>query len=157
MKFISNTIIGTYIGAASGEATEEYVSNLEKGSNFVATSVSAKNQFMYTFYFSNIDTAMTATVSYIDRYGTEVTKTVNGEAFYQYGSWYGVDVKGLSIIDGRQLISCEVKDEVGTVVASGKDSVMGYVARNSDDNDDVYELLMKFVDSAYAYFTRNDT
>lgn len=131
--------------------TVTYEDSSVKGENYAGTTVSAKNKLVLTMYFQNITTDMTAYVTYTDHYGNEETLTVSGSEFVALGSLYGVDVTGLSIADGRQLMSCEVRDSEGNVVASGTDSVESYVARVSTQ-DVVFELLMKFVDSAYNYF-----
>lgn len=121
--------------------------------NFAGVTVSATNTLMFTFYFNiNDPSGMTATVTYTDRNGTSQTKTVTGSDFYKRSEGlYGVDVKGLSIIDGRCLMTCTITDANGTVAAA-TDSVEGYVARKSDNNNDIFEQMMKFVDSAKAYF-----
>lgn len=142
----TNSKIAAYMQyATQGEI--ETNNNLVKGPNLKAVSVSAKNKLMLTFYFENITEDMTATYSYTNHRGEEITKTA--ENFVSYGNWLGVDVEGLSIADGRQLVTCTVK-EGDNVIASGSDSVEGYIDRNSDN--EVLKLLMKFIDSAYNYF-----
>jgi len=120
---------------------------------FVAASVSAKNRLMYTFYFENITPDMTSTVTYTDFKGNNINLTIPGTDFYYLESrgWYGVDVTGLSMVDGRQLLTCVVKDASGKVVTGGTDSVEGYVARAEGLNKPIFGMLMRFVDSAIAY------
>lgn len=131
-------------------ATVTYADNRVEGENYVGSTVSAENKLMLTFYFNNITTDMTATISYTDHYGNPVSLKIPGTEFYKRGDMYGVDVTGLSIADGRQLVTCVVKSG-DTVVARATDSVESYVARSSSGND-VFALLMKFVSSAYSYF-----
>lgn len=118
---------------------------------FVAASVSAKNRMMYTFYFKNITDQMTATITYTNFAGDSKESTVLGKDFYKYGNWYGVDVTGLSIVDGRQLLTCVVRDSAGNVVTGGTDSVEGYIARAQGLNKPIFGMLMRFVDSAIEY------
>lgn len=127
---------------------------LVKGNNIVATSVSAKNKLMMTFYFQNITQQMSAKISYTDHYGKEITYTIPGEKFYPYNSWYGVDVVGVPVANGRALITCEVYDG-DTLIGSAADSVEGYSARTAEKGyavAGVMQQLMRFVDSAAAYF-----
>ena len=144
--------------ANAGSEVEKYASfatvnapavsnGLVEGDNLKAVSVSAKNKLMMTFYFANITQEMTAKISYE---GLVEPIEIKGKDFFAYNSWYGVDVTGLPIADGRKLVTCEVYDG-GTLVASASDSVEGYVARNGSGVL-VLQQLMKFVDSAYAYF-----
>lgn len=144
--------------ANAGSEVEKYTSfatvnapavanGLVKGDNLKAVSVSAKNKLMMTFYFANITQEMTAKISYE---GLVEPIEIKGKDFFAYNSWYGVDVTGLPIADGRKLVTCEVYDG-GTLLASASDSVEGYVARNGSGVL-VLQQLMKFVDSAYAYF-----
>lgn len=144
--------------ANAGSEVEKYASfatvnapavsnGLVKGDNLKAVSVSAKNKLMMTFYFANITQEMTAKISYE---GLVEPIEIKGKDFFAYNSWYGVDVTGLRIADGRKLVTCEVYDGE-TLVASASDSVEGYVARNGSGVL-VLQQLMKFVDSAYAYF-----
>ena len=124
----------------------------EKGDNYIGSTVSAKERMLLTFVFTNITQDMTATFTYTDHYGNAETVTVEGNKFEQQGSLYGVSVTGLAVADGRQLVTCEVKDASGNVVAWAKDSIESYCARQADLAD-VFEYLMKFVDSAKAYFS----
>lgn len=146
--------------ANAGSEVEKYASfatvnapavsnGLIKGDNLKAVSVSAKNKLMMTFYFANITQEMTAKISYE---GLVEPIEIKGKDFFAYNSWYGVDVTGLPIADGRKLVTCEVYDGE-TLVASASDSVEGYVARNGSGVL-VLQQLMKFVDSAYAYFRK---
>lgn len=148
----------TAIEDNSEHATED-VKELENSlngvsDNFAGTTVSATNTLMFTFYFNITDpTDMTATITYKDHNGADRTETVAGAAFYKRSEGlYGVDVLDLSIVDGRCMITCTITDSNGAVVAKATDSIEGYAARKSDGNDDIFEQMMKFVDSASAYF-----
>lgn len=116
-------------------------------------SVTTESSLTLTFYFPEMLNGKTVTVSYKDHYGTPVTHTFTDSEFTtreipEDGSTvYGAPVSGLAIADGRQLITCTVD---GVSVSS---SIESYVSRNTGD---VYTCLMKFVDSAYAYFHKDD-
>lgn len=126
-----------------------------KGSNFAGVTVSATNKLMFTFYFNISDpTGMEATVTYTDHNGKPQSRTVLGEDFYKRSTGlYGVDVLNMSIVDGRQLMNCKVSLN-GNEIARASDSVEGYAARKTDGNNDIFEQMMKFVDSACAYFDK---
>ena len=133
-----------------------YNSNaLNKGENFGFASVSAENKLKLTFYFSGITTGMTANISYTDHYDNPVSYTVPVTTTNSHTNngttYYGVDVVGLAIADGREPVTCEVKNGSDTV-AWGIYSVECFVAQNNPADDSVYVYLMKFIDSARAYF-----
>ncbi len=142
----------------AGESTQQdpvCTSYLEDTVNMVAASISARNRLMYTFYFKNISSDMRAIVT--DETGNQLLEitgmaTDSTPGFIQYGNWLGVDVTGLSMVDGRRMLTCKVYNG-NTLVASGTDSVEGYVKRAKDAglNQPVFGMLMRFVDSAIAY------
>lgn len=131
-------------------------------------SISAKNKLMYSFYIDSV-VPVSATVTYTNHYGTEITpevsvakttKEVDGET----KTYYRVDVPGLAIADGRQKITCVVKD-ANNVETTFTGSIQSFVAKKQallKDNDTTndpkademtaYEMLIKFVDSARTYF-----
>jgi hypothetical protein len=77
---------------------------------------------------------------------------VEGSDFYQFSSTvYGVMVDELVVADGNQLVTVTVYNTDGSVVAYGTDSVNSYAARQMG-KDALYEMVMKFTNSAYAYF-----
>ena len=57
------------------------------------------------------------------------------------------------VSDGRQDVTCTIYDG-DTVVAWATDSMESYAARKTTDGE-LFEMLMKFSDSAYAYFHNN--
>lgn len=126
------------------------------GNNVAGVTVSATNTLMFTFYFkvANPD-GMYAIIKYTPSgETTEQTVTVQSEDFYERvaGSLYGVDVTGLSIVDGRALMTCTLYNSDGTVVTSATDSIEGYAYRNAEKGE-IFMDMMRFVDSAFAYFT----
>ena len=98
---------------------------------------------------------MTATITYTNHYGEVKTRVVEGTDFYFRGTnLVGVDATGIAVADGNQLVTCEVKNEDGEVVAWAKDSIVGYCVRNenADQGTGLNTNLMKFVASAYKFF-----
>lgn len=148
----------------------EYTDSLVKTDNIAQVSVVAKENLVYRVYISGIDpstTSMTAYVNYTDHYNNDETLSIPGGEFdafeetYSYDdgstvtiSGYYVDIPGLSIADGYQMFTCEVKQNTDTenvVIASITDSVAGYITRSSG-NYEVLNKLLYFVNSAYEFF-----
>ena len=123
-----------------------------KGDNYIGSSISLKNEILLTFYFNtNITADMYAVVTYTDHNGDAMEQRIEGSEFYITSKMTGVDVYGLKVADGKVLVTCTVYDASGNEVASAKDSIEGYVARMSSQGQ-IYEMVMKFVTSAYNYF-----
>lgn len=142
--------------------------NHVEGTNFVRSSVSTKERLVYTFYFENIAesmlSSMSAVVTYTDHNGSKITLGVAGGDFTYNKDYnlYGVDVKGLAIADGCQLIECVVMNG-DTEFGRGTGSVESYLAAGSletagttANEKTVYQKLMNFIDSAYRYFHDGD-
>ena len=107
---------------------------------------------MLSVYFSNITPDMYAVVSFTDHDGDAHETRVEGSAFSKYNdSVYGVVVDELVVADGDQLVTVTVYDAEGNAVASVRDSVNSYAARQMG-GDDIYEMVAKFTTAAYAYF-----
>lgn len=139
-------------------ATPNCTNQKNYGNNVAGVTVSATNTLMFTFYFKVADPdGMYAIIEYTPS-GETVEKTVKVESkdFYERiaGSLYGVDVKELSIVDGRALMTCTLYNSDGTVVTTATDSIEGYAYRNAGKGK-IFMDMMRFVDSAFTYFTAN--
>ncbi len=146
---LANADIDSYQQYATPSVS--YENKLVAGENYVGSTVTASDQMILTFYFKNITKDMTATITYTDHYGNLKETTVQGDAFVKNGTLYGVPV-AQRVANGRQLVTCEVKDANGNIVASATDSIESYCARKAADLGDVLNCLMKFVESAKNYF-----
>lgn len=142
-----------------GYATESvtHEDKYSSGSQAAAASVSAKNNLMYTFYFDlsgyteDQRSGAKAAISYSHYTNSAVSENVEFASFYKFNDrLYGVDVKGMYIADGRQKVTCTLS--IGGDILTATDSIEGYIARATSGND-VYMMLMKFIDSAYKYFS----
>lgn len=121
-----------------------------------SASVTAETNLIYSFIFT--DTSFSkAVVTYQDHYGKSQSLEATGSA--------RVDVTDLAVADGRQVLTCTLYDENENTIGSVDGSIESYVATiwvNHNDPeimgtatdrwDPVFEKLMYFVDSAYAYF-----
>lgn len=132
------------------------VDNREKGINYAGSTLSLKSSIVLTMYFENLGTDMHAEVTYTDHYGNEEKLTVEGKNFAvrSSGKLHGVNVTSLAVADGKQLVTCVVYDADGNEVARAVDSVESYIARMANGTEPVYEMIMKFVTSAIAYFEK---
>ena len=130
------------------------VDNRVKGTNYFGTTISLKSNILLTMYFENLSTDMHAEITYTDHYGNEEKLTVEGKDFYaRNGGIYGIDVTGMAVADGKQLVTCVVYDAEGNEVARAADSIEGYLARMGEA-DPIYKMVMKFVVSAIAHFEK---
>ena len=145
----------TYEKYATSNSTIKPENEIDaSGTNFVAASVSAKNKLVYTFYFDiakEKGETLTATVSYADK--NEVNISESDFYIHPEKNWYGVDVE-LPILYGRAGINCSVYSNSNSnqPVASGADSVLAYAARMRNDQEPVFDRMIRFVDSANIYF-----
>ena len=134
-------------------ASVSYSNNRVEGEGYKASSLYLKSNIQLVMLFGGIDQTMTATVSYTDHYGTVKEYTVAGSQFvavnYNGETCYSIAIDKLVVADAQQLVTVQVKDAEGTVVASATDSVESYIARMSSTGS-LYETIMKFAVSAAA-------
>ena len=122
-----------------------------KGTNYYGSSLILKDRIMLTMYFKNITTDMYAVVRFTDHKGNAHEIRVESSEFAKNGVYYGVVIDDLVVADGDQLVSVKVYDANGREVASASDTVNSYAVRMSG-GDLLYDAVMKFTSSAYAYF-----
>jgi hypothetical protein len=122
-----------------------------EGNNYYGSTLTLKNRIQLTMYFQNITTDMYAVVKFTDHKGNVHETRVDGTEFVKNGVYYGVVVDELVVADGDQLVSVTVYNANGKAVASGSDTVNSYAVRMSG-GDPLYDAVMKFTTSAYAYF-----
>ena len=91
---------------------------------------------------------MKAVVTFTNHRGVAKNITIEGTEFTKNGSLFVVTVEDMVVADSRQPITCTIYDGE-TVVATITDSVESYAARKSNN---LFEMLMRFSASAYAYF-----
>ena len=144
--------IDKYAEKATTDVSYENKIVKDEKSLLKAVSVSAKNKLMLSFYFAFDDpSGYTAKISYTDSKNNNQSYSTTKFTKHNGTGYYFVDVENLSIVNGRSLITCEIVDSSNNPIATVKDSVEGYVARNAAQNDALI-MLMKFVDSASTYF-----
>ena len=127
-----------------------------KGTNYYGSNLNLGINLQFSLFFQNLSPDMYAIVNFKDHYGKEKTVRINGGKFELYqenGSIYRIYITEMAVADARQLITCTVYNQDGTVAASASDSIESYIARMSSTSE-LYEAIMKFADSAYAHFHR---
>jgi len=149
----NSQLTDTQKGYATGEVT--MTDSRVQGTGYSASNLTLESDITLNVFFKKdyIDQTKYAVASFTDHYGNEKSVRVEGSAFKQLENdtdWY-VPVKGLVVADVRQPVTVTVYNSDGTVSASCTDSIESYVARMSSENA-LYEAIMKFGVSAYAYF-----
>ena len=93
-------------------------------------------------------------VTFTDHYGHDKTVRIDGSKFKKHNdNIYRIYIEEMAVADARQMITCQVYNSSDEVVAWAVDSIESYVARaTAASSNPLYEAVMKFADSAYAYF-----
>lgn len=121
------------------------------------TNVVLDNNIQIMFAFQNLNSVEFSedakiVISYNDHDGNLVKNELAISEAQIEGSFIIVTVDSFSALDSSALVTCELV-EGETVIASVSDSVEGYVARITDESMiKVGTAMMKYCDSAYAYF-----
>jgi len=124
-----------------------------KGENYLGTQLRLESQIMLRMAFSGVTKDMTAVITYTDHYDRPQRITVPGSDLELTGSTAVVTIDEIVVADARQDVTVQILDSQGNVVASATDSVASYIARmRQEEEDPLYESILKFADSAYLYF-----
>jgi hypothetical protein len=106
-----------------------------------------------TMYFTNLDEATHATVTFTSYTGDSVNVTLDKKTFKNVtsniGTLYGVVVDQLVISDISQMVSVKVYNDT-TEIASASDSIESYLARMSEKGS-IYNAVATFATSARNY------
>ena len=136
---------------AWGSATVETTTNTRvEGEYYKGTRLALENNIQMHMAFEGLDETMYAVYSYTNHYGKTTSVTVKGEDFMKVGSLYGIEVKQLTCADARQTITVQIFDANGELLSIVIDSIESYVNRSGAEQP-LFDALMKFADSAYAY------
>lgn len=125
----------------------------EKTDNYYGTNLDLESKIRLNFYFTGVTDDMTATVSYTDHTGNEVSVDVKP---VKNNSTYQVSVEDLAVADGNTEITCTVYNADDSEYASMTDSINSYVSRATRDNQNEWlEYIAKVSTSAYNYLHSN--
>lgn len=109
------------------------------------------NNIVLRMWFKDIDTSMSAVISYTDHYGNKKEYRVEGTEFVESNGFYGVDVDTLVVADGYQPVSCTIYNSQGEAITGVTESVSSYVARAMNNGSAQYEPIIKFIASAKKF------
>lgn len=118
---------------------------------WVGSSLVLESEILMKAYFNVEGTSWK--VTYTDHYGNE--KTLEGTEFgvdEAYPNYKYVPITGLCIADINTVVTVTVTTAEGEV--TGTDSIASFVARSVEG--DIYNAIMQFGASAYAYFRETE-
>ncbi len=137
---------------ALGTRTSPAVSdNRVKGDNYLGTRLELKSSIIMCMAFKGMTIDMTAKIEYTNHRGVLVSELVHPE---NVNGTVMVVIDQIVVADGRQNVTVTVYNADGSVYGSASDSMESYLSRVG--TDDLYNAIMIFSDSAYAYLHRND-
>lgn len=134
-------------------ATEsvEYENQIVKGENYHAANLSLENSLRFNIAFVNVASDMTAKVTFENHAGRKIDETVELTINGNFGI---VNVNQIAVADGRIMVTVTVYNADGSVYGTVTDSMESYIARvsgNEPENAELYEKIMMFSDSVYAF------
>ena len=137
------------MGIASVELTDERV----KGTGYIGSNLTLENQILLNIFFNGkLLTADThAVITFTDHNGNAKEITVQSSEYTTQGSYKVIVVDDIVLADSFTVVTVNVYDAEGNVVAYASDSVESYAARMST-GDDLYMAIAKFAQAAYNSF-----
>jgi len=127
--------------------------NRVKGSNYLGTNLSLESQILLNMAFQGVTSNMYATISFTNHNNKQVTVRVEASEMEIANGVAKIAIDDIVIADARRLVTVTIYNANGTVYSRASDSVEGYIARmRQKEPDPLYEMILKFGDSAYAYF-----
>ena len=118
-----------------------------KGTNYQGTRLELGSSIGMQMKFADTTADMYAIVEFTNHGGTEISERV---APIEIDGAYLINITQIAVADGRIPVTVTVYNADGTVYGNATDSMASYIARMSNA-DALYECIMKFSDSAYAY------
>lgn len=125
--------------------------NLSKGTNYVGSRLVLENRIQMQVAFTGLNRSMYAVYSYTDYSGKVHNITVNGADFVYADSMYCIELSNLVFADARSLVTIQIYNANGVLLSTVQDSIESYVNR-SGETQPLYDALIKFADSAQAFF-----
>jgi len=132
------------LATKEAKATNSRVSN----ENYLGTNLRLESRIQLRMAFKDITDDMYAVIEFTSHTGSKVSWTVPASQMEQD---VVVCVDQMVVADGRVPVTVTVYNADGTVHATATDSMESYIARMSSQHA-VYEMILKFSDSAYNYF-----
>ena len=118
-----------------------------KGANYLGTRLELGSSIGMQMNFAGTTADMYAVIEFTNHGGTEISERV---APTEIDGVYLINITQIAVADGRIPVTVTVYNADGNVYGTATDSMASYIARMSNA-DALYECIMKFSDSAYAY------
>jgi uncharacterized repeat protein (TIGR02543 family) len=118
-----------------------------KGANYLGTRLELGSSIGMQMNFAGTTADMYAIVEFTNHGDTEISERV---APTEIDGVYLINITQIAVADGRIPVTVTVYNADGSVYGTATDSMASYIARMSNA-DALYECIMKFSDSAYAY------
>ena len=135
-----------------GSQTKAMENYQVKGEFYQGTRLVLESRIQMQIGFSGLKSGMYAVYTYTNHHGNEISQRVEFEDMIAVGDGiYGVSMDTLVVADARQLITVIVYTADGQVYGGAVDSIESYCKRSSVFTPLSLDL-MRFSDSAYAYF-----
>ena len=139
-------------------ASKDVVNAQSKGVGYSGSSLELENYIGLKFAIqkSKVSTVASAEISYISHNGRAYSKIISVVDFEsdKSGKYYVFTAPGLAIADGQTVVTLVLKDGAGNVISTSTDSMESYAGRMKPTGNewDIYQMILKFSRSAYAYF-----
>jgi len=122
-----------------------------KSGNYRGTNLGLESQILMRMAFAQAPEDAYATIAFTNHSGREITVNVaSHEIMAEKGSSI-ITIDEIVVADGRKPVTVTIYNPNGTVFASVTDSMESYIARMGN-TDTIYEMILRFSDSAYHYF-----
>ena len=137
------------MGIASVELTDERV----KGTGYIGSNLTLENQILLNIFFNGklLTDDTHAVITFTDHNGNAKEITVQSSEYTTQGNYKIIVVDDIVLADSFTVVTVNVYDAEGNVVANASDSVESYAARMST-GDDLYMAIAKFAQAAYNSF-----
>ena len=123
-----------------------------KGTGYIGSNLSLENQILMNMFFNgtivNKDTY--AVISFTDYNGAAKEITVQSSEYGKQGNYTIITIDDIVLADSFCLVTIDVYDAKGNVVAYSSDSIESYAARMST-GEDIFMAVAKFAQAAYNY------
>ena len=118
-----------------------------KGANYLGTRLELGSSIGMQMNFVGTTADMYAVIQFTNHAGKKISERV---APTEISGNYLINITQVAVADGRMPITVTVYNADGSIHGYATDSMTSYIARMSNA-DSLYENIMKFSDSAYAY------
>lgn len=124
----------------------------QSGDHYLGSRLVLDSSILFQVAFGGWTDGMTAEYSFTNHYGRLLTGTLTPDSVTKGVAVFTLDQ--VVVADARRPVTVTVRGSDGSEFGTVTDSIESYLAR-SGDGSTLYEAILKFSDSAYAYFHPN--